>query len=107
MQKFTQKALDFINAIESADERFKFTKMLEKAANRFARKHGNNAATKIDIRLDSRDVLKEQEAFGYVKDTTGEYVPRSYVTKCRGKGVSYKHVVCEVQIGIRDLALKA
>lgn len=106
MSKFTQKAIDYINSIEIADERYQKLLDLVHAANRIARKHGMNAATKIDIRFDRKDIVTECSPFGYVKDSTGEYVPKAYVNKCFGKGVSYKHVVCEVSVSVHDLFLK-
>lgn len=104
--KFTQKAIDYINSIEIADERIQKSADLEKAANRIARKHGMNAATKIDVRFDRKDVVTECTHYGYVKDSTGEYVSKAYVNKCFGKGVSYKHAVCEVSVSVHDLFLK-
>jgi viroplasmin and RNaseH domain-containing protein len=103
---FTEKAANYINSIDSADERYQFCKNLTKAANRFAVKYGHRKATLIDIRKDGKDDLIESTPFGWVKDSTGEYVPNSYVNKCFGKGVHYKHAVCKVRIGLRDLWMK-
>jgi hypothetical protein len=105
--KFTQKAIDHINSIESADERVQFSNMLSLAANRFAKKHGYGKTTLIDIRKDSQCKVIKTVPFGYVKDSTGEYVPKSYVNKCYGKGVSYVSAEFKCQIGIKDLWLKA
>jgi len=104
---FTKKTQDHINSIENADERLKFTNMLTRAANRIARKWGYGKATLIDIRKDGQVKIIKTQPFGWVKDSTGEYVPMAYVNKCYGKGVHYEPSVFEVSVGIRDLWLKA
>jgi hypothetical protein len=38
MSKFTEKTINYINSIESADARFDLTNLLERAANRYAKK---------------------------------------------------------------------
>lgn len=106
MNVFTQKTIDYINSIESADERYEFSEMLRKAANKIARKSGFGRATKIDIRKDNKVKIIESNSFGWAKDSTGERVPMAYVNKCMGRGVHYEHAVFEVQIGTRDLFLK-
>jgi hypothetical protein len=51
--------------------------------------------------------MNECRSFGWVKDSTGEYVPMAYVNKCFGKGVSYVSAIFDCQIGVRDLWLRA
>jgi|AntRauTorckE6833_2_1112554.scaffolds.fasta_scaffold13780_8 hypothetical protein len=107
MSKFTEKTINYVNSIESADARFDLTNLLERAANRYAKKNGFGRATRIDIRLDSKNKMNECRSFGWVKDSTGEYVPMAYVNKCFGKGVSYVSAIFDCQIGVRDLWLRA
>lgn len=107
MNKYTQKTIDYINSIETASQRFEFTKTLNRAANRLARLKNFGRATKIDIRMDSQNKIVRAKKSGYVKNSTGEYVTRSYVKICHYKNVSYQPSVFECQIGIRDLWLKS
>lgn len=103
---FTEKTNSYINSLPSADDRLQIVSDLKKAANRLARKHGYGKATKIDIRFDSKDDVLKTRKFGYIKDSTGEYVPKSYVNKCYGKGISYVSAIFDVRIGVKDLFLK-
>jgi len=73
---------------------------VKRYANSVARRNGAGKATriKIDRRLRHKGRVTSHTSHGYVKDSTGEYVPKSYVNKCRGRGVHYVAAECEVAI---------
>jgi hypothetical protein len=106
MNILSQKTIDYINNIDNADERYQKGLDLVKAANRLARQNGSSKATSINVRFDHKDAITRQVTYHYEKISTGEWVPKAYVNKCRGKGVAYIAAVCDVQISVRDLFLK-
>jgi hypothetical protein len=71
---------------------------LQQKANSFARKCGYGVATEIVIIDMDEPTIIRHTSFGYCKNTTGEYVPNSYMRKFGWKNCSYQHA--ETVVGI-------
>lgn len=74
-------------------------KHIQSYANSLVRKMGYWRANEvvIDSSLDSPKILERIDS-GYRKNSTDEYVPRSYVNKCQGKGIYYQHAFTKLAI---------
>ncbi len=67
-----------------------------KKANSIARKNGFEKAT--EIVFGHKDVVLSHVRPGYRKNTTGEYVPKKYLTNFGWKNTYYCHAETVVQI---------
>lgn len=71
---------------------------LQQRANSFARKCGYGTATEI-ISIDANEpTIIKRIVYGYRKNSTGEYVPNSYMRKFGWKNCSYQYAVTVVGI---------
>ncbi len=80
-------------------------KTAQQYANAFARSEGYGKATGIKAIPGKGPVIVEAKQPGYVKNTTGEYVPNAYRTNFGWKNTHYQPLVCIVGIPEGTLAL--
>lgn len=71
-----------------------------KTANQIARAYGKNKATEIIVGDDSRCLSTTR--FGYIKNTTGEYVPMKYLSNFGWKNTHYQPALCKVMVNIEN-----
>ena len=71
-----------------------------KPANKIAREHRFNKATKIVVGDDSKVLAYTH--FGYRKHTTGEYVPKKYLRNFGWKNTYYQAAECVVMVNIEN-----
>lgn len=70
---------------------------IQKLANSFARKHGWGRATEVIIDSEiTVPEIRETLSYGYRKYTTGEYVPKKYLSNFGWKNTYYQHAVCVI-----------
>ena len=74
------------------------TRKAIKTANQIARAHRCGVATEIVVGDDSQYL--SSTAFGYRKNTTGEYVPKKYLANFGWKNTYYQHAKCKVMVNI-------
>ena len=72
----------------------------QQIANSYARKYGHGRATKIRFDYIDSPALGEIIRRGYRKNTTGEYVPRAYLSHFGWKNTYYQNKICEVVLPI-------
>lgn len=89
--------MENINAIEPSlvSPEIKFT------ANVVARRHGHGKATKIILGNTNRVV--DHTPYGYRKYTTGQYVPKAYLSKFGWKNTYYQSAETIVEVDINQL----
>ena len=75
------------------------TKDIQRWANSVARRAGYGKATEIIINPKAKKarVVKHID-YGYVKNTTGEYVPMSYINNFGWKNCHYQHAETIVEL---------
>lgn len=69
---------------------------VEYIANCVARRHGHNVATRITYADVPEPTLGKTTGYGYVKNTTGEYVFNAYRRNFGWKNTHYQAATCEV-----------
>ncbi len=71
---------------------------LQTRANSIARKYGMGRATSVIF--GDEEKVTESLAYGYRKNTTGEYVPNAYRANFGWKNTYYQSAQCTVQLSI-------
>ena len=69
-------------------------------ANQKARQYGTTKATSIIVGDETKVISYTRS--GYVKNTTGQYVPKAYLSKFGWKNTHYQEALCVVQVNIEN-----
>ena len=78
---------------------------IQRLANSVARKNGHGSATEILFEDVEKPYIKSHTSRGYRKYTTGEYVPKKYLSNFGWKNTYYQHAQTTVVLPLKTRIL--